>query len=171
MWYGSARSGQLWFAVALIAIGAIFLLRNYAGLEFGNWWALFILIQASGTLAAAWTAWRSGMHPAAVTGPLIGGLMMLTVAAIFLLELEWGRIWPVFLILVGIGALLPSLLGRRDRMPREEDFVSRGLMARVRSRQKASATKTRCRSRAPARPESRSFAASSAWHARFAHAA
>jgi len=52
--------------------------------------------------------------------------MMLSVAAIFLLDLEWSRIWPVFLILIGIGALLPSVLGRRDRLPREEDFVSRG---------------------------------------------
>jgi len=57
----------------------------------------------------------------------MGGLAMLTVTAIFLMDLEWSRIWPVFLILVGIGALLPSLFGRRDRrLPREEDFVSLG---------------------------------------------
>jgi len=124
--YSGARSGQLWFAVTLIVVGAIFLLRNYAGLEIGNWWALFILIPASASFAAAWSAWRSGVRPAAVTGPLIGGVMMLSVAAIFLLDLEWSRIWPVFLILIGIGALLPSVLGRRDRLPREEDFVSRG---------------------------------------------
>lgn len=124
--YGSARSGQLWFAATLILVGSIFLLRNYAGLEIGNWWALFILLPASGSLAAAWTAWRSRMHPAAVTGPLLAGLAMLTVAAIFLLDLQWGQIWPIFLILGGIGALLPSLLSRRDRLPREEDLVSRG---------------------------------------------
>lgn len=87
-----ARWSQLWFALALIVVGAIFLLRNYVGFELGNWWALFILIPAFGSLAASWNAWRSGMHPTAVTSPLIGGLLMLTVAAIFLLELEWGRI-------------------------------------------------------------------------------
>lgn len=124
--YAGMRSAQIWFAVTLILIGSIFLVQNYAGLEIGNWWALFILLPASGSLAAAWTAWRSGMHPAAVTGPLFGGLIMLSVAAIFLLELQWSKIWPVFLILIGIGALLPSVLGRRDRLPREEDFVSRG---------------------------------------------
>jgi len=100
--YGSARSGQLWFAATLI------------------------LLPASGSLAGAWAAWRAGMHPVAVSGPLVAGLAMLTVAAIFLLELEWGKIWPIFLILGGIGALLPSLLSRRDRLPREEDVVSRG---------------------------------------------
>ena len=50
---------------------------------------------------------------------------MLTVAAIFLLDLQWGKIWPVFVILVGIGTLLPSLMGRRDDVPREEDAASR----------------------------------------------
>jgi hypothetical protein len=124
--YVGARAGQLWFAVALILVGSMFLLQNYAGLEIGNWWAVFILLPASGAFAAAWTAWRSGLHPAAVSGPLIGGLAMLTVAAIFLLDLQWSRIWPVFLILAGIGALLPSLLSRPDRTLREEDVVSRG---------------------------------------------
>ena len=120
------RTGQLWFAVVLIGLGVIFLVQNYTGAELGNWWALFILIPASGALAAAWAAWRAGMHPAAVSGPLVGGLAMLTVAAIFLLELQWSRVWPVFLILAGIGALLPSLLDRRDRSPREEEVSSRG---------------------------------------------
>lgn len=124
--YGDSRSSQILFAVALILVGAIFLLRNYAGLEIGNWWALFILIPAGGALTAAWAAWRSGMHPAAVSGPLVGGLAMLTVAAIFLLELQWSRVWPVFLILAGIGALVPSLLGRREHPLREEEVVSRG---------------------------------------------
>jgi hypothetical protein len=71
-------------------------------------------------------AWRAGMHPAAISGPLVGGLAMLTVAAIFLFELQWSRVWPVFLILAGIGALLPSLLDRRHRSPREEEVASRG---------------------------------------------
>jgi hypothetical protein len=84
-----------------------------------------ILIPASATLARAWTAWRSGMHRSAVSGPLIGGLMMLSVAAIFLLDLQWEKIWPIFLILIGIGALVPSLLGQRERLPRDEDVVSR----------------------------------------------
>ncbi len=124
--YAGVRSGQIWFAVALIVIGAIFLLRNYAGLEIGNWWALFFLIPAAGSFASAWSSWRSGMHPAAVTGQLVGGLILLTLAAIFLLELQWSKIWPVFLILFGIGALLPSLLGRREHSARDGESVSRG---------------------------------------------
>lgn len=124
--YAGSRGGQLWFAVVLIALGVIFLVQNYTGMQLGNWWALFILIPATGALAAAWAAWRAGMHPAAVSGPLVGGLALLTVAAIFLLELQWSRVWPVFLILAGIGALLPSLLDRRDRPAREEEVSSLG---------------------------------------------
>ena len=119
-----SRSGQLWFAVALILVGSIFLLRNYSGLEIGNWWALFILIPAAGSLARAWNGWRSGMHPSAVSGSLIGGLAMLAVAAIFLLDLEWSRAWPIFLILAGVGALLSSVMGRRSR-PQQGDAASR----------------------------------------------
>src|SRR5687767_15778820 len=124
--YGDSRSGQILFAVALILVGAIFLLQNYAGLEIGNWWAVFIFIPAGGALAAASAAWRSGMHPAAVSGPLVGGLAMLAVAAILLLELQWSRVWPVFLVLAGIGTLLPSLLGQPGRKRRGGDVVSRG---------------------------------------------
>jgi CHASE2 domain-containing sensor protein len=122
--YGGARSSQLWIAITLIFIGSVFLVQNYAGVMIGNWWALFILIPASLTLGAAWSAWRSGLHPAAVSGPLIGGLMMLSVAAIFMLGLQWSKVWPVFLILIGIGVLVPSLLGRRER--HEKEAVSRG---------------------------------------------
>jgi len=48
------------------------------------------------------------------------------VGAIFLLDLEWGKIWPVFLILAGVGALLSSVVGRRDYPKREEELASRG---------------------------------------------
>lgn len=48
--------------------------------------------------------------PIAAAGPFTGGLVLLTIGLIFLLDLEWGRVWPVFLILGGIGALLPAVL-------------------------------------------------------------
>ena len=126
--YSGARSGQLWFAVALIVIGALFLLRNYAGLQIDNWWALFFLIPAVGSLWGAYWAWRTTGLGYAVAGPLTMGLVFLTIAGIFLLDLEWGKVWPVFLVLAGLGALLPTLFGarRREWPPRDEDAVSRG---------------------------------------------
>jgi hypothetical protein len=43
------------------------------------------------------------------------GIVFTAVAAIFLLELPWGRVWPIFIILAGIGMLLPALAGRREK--------------------------------------------------------
>jgi hypothetical protein len=37
---------------------------------------------------------------------LIGGLILLTVAGIFLANLSWGTMWPVFLIIAGLAAIL-----------------------------------------------------------------
>jgi len=35
---------------------------------------------------------------------------------IFLLELPWGRVWPVFIILAGLAMLLPNLMTRREKI-------------------------------------------------------
>jgi hypothetical protein len=95
----------------LILIGVIFIIRNVSGFELNNWWALFILIPALGSLGTAWQMFeRNGRRfTAASRGPLIGGLILLAVAAAFLFDLDWGRIWPMFLILAGLGAVLTSI--------------------------------------------------------------
>lgn len=98
--------------VVLILLGAFFLLQNITGFWFGNWWALFILIPAFGSFAAAWRAYQThGRLTGAARGPLIGGFILLLVAAMFLFNLDWGRLWPLFLILIGVGALATALLG------------------------------------------------------------
>lgn len=92
----------------LILVGVVFLLTNVTGVSFDNWWALFILIPAIGSL---WTALSMYLKndrkiTAASTGPLIGGVALLAVTAIFLFNLDWGRVWPVFLIIAGAAVLL-----------------------------------------------------------------
>jgi len=96
--------------VVLILIGIVFLARNLTGFELGNWWALFILIPAFGSLAQAWRLYQSsgGRLTPAARGPLTGGLILLLVAAIFLFDVDWGQVWPVFLIVIGVGALFTS---------------------------------------------------------------
>ncbi len=96
--------------IVLIVLGAIFLLQN-AGLVIpGNWWALFILIPAAGSFVRAWNNYQAaGNLSGAVRGPLVGGLMLTAVALIFLFDLDWGQLWPVFLIIAGAGALLSGL--------------------------------------------------------------
>jgi hypothetical protein len=105
-----------WFGVALIALGLIFLVQNYLGYEFRNWWALFILIPAIGSFVSAYAVWREHGSTTAAAGSFTMGIVFTAVAAVFLLDLPWGRIWPVFIILAGIGMLLPNLIARREKI-------------------------------------------------------
>ncbi len=93
----------------LVLIGAVFLARNLTGFDLGdwNWWALFILIPAVGSLVNAWRLYQAeGTLPAAARGPLVFGVVLLLVAGILLFELSWGTLWPVFLIIFGVGVLI-----------------------------------------------------------------
>ena len=93
----------------LILIGIIFLAQNVTDWDLGNWnwWALFILIPAVGSLANAWRIYRAQGRPtAAMRGPLVGGFALLLVTTILLFDLDWGTLWPLFLIIVGLGALI-----------------------------------------------------------------
>jgi cation transport ATPase len=100
---------------ALILIGVVFLLRTVTGVELHNWWALFILIPAIGSLVTAWQMFvRNGRRfTAASRGPLIGGLVLLGISAIFLFSIDWAIAWPFILIIAGAGVLLSAVRGTR----------------------------------------------------------
>jgi hypothetical protein len=105
------RNGAWVGAVVLIGLGVFFLLTNFGVLpHINNWWALFILLGTAGAWGSAWRIYQNNGHRVngAVTGAFIGGLFPLAVALIFLLDMDWGRIWPVFLIIAGIAALTRS---------------------------------------------------------------
>ncbi len=101
---GAALGGLI-----LIAVGVIFLLQNMGrmGPNF-NWWALFILIPAASSLWAAWLAFvRGGLRfNAAVRGSLGGGIIILTVALLFLTGLDWSVWWPAMVIVPGVAIFI-----------------------------------------------------------------
>ncbi len=93
----------------LILLGAVFLLQNFDLIRLHNWWALFILIPALANFATAYNLYRrDGRLTGAVYGALTGGLILLLVASVFLLGFDWGMVWPVFLILIGLGILVST---------------------------------------------------------------
>lgn len=103
---------QAWIGGAvLVAAGVILLAGNLTRFSLRNWWAVFLLIPAAGSLWTAATIWRRNewRFNAASRGPLIGGLVLVFLAVIFLFNLEWGRVWPGFLIIVGGGLLLTGI--------------------------------------------------------------
>jgi hypothetical protein len=115
---GAERGGRgrpAWIAGGvLILIGLVFVLRNVTGLALDNWWALFILIPAGGSLWSAWSlSRRKGHFTTASTGPLVGGLLLLTLTVVFFFKLEWAGVWPVFLIVAGAGVLLGAFTRQR----------------------------------------------------------
>lgn len=101
--YGSWLPG-----ISLIMLGAIFLAEDYFGATLRNWWALFILIPATGTLSVAYGRWRDGDADEAI-GPFIVGLGFVALTAAFLLDLPFRQLWPGALIVIGLG----MLVGRR----------------------------------------------------------
>ena len=111
----AARSagGGAWIAgVALIAFGVIIMLQNMGALQLHNWWALFILLPALGSFAAAYGAYRTngGRLNTTARGSIIGGLIFTAIAALFLFDLNSSLFWPVLLILAGVGLLVNTLL-------------------------------------------------------------
>lgn len=100
----------LFGGLVLIAIGSIFLFNNLTGFSFDNWWVIFIVIPAVVNLGkAGGSLVRNGRFTKHAHGHLIGGLFLTLIASIFLFELDWGMMWPAFLIIGGFGALLGGL--------------------------------------------------------------
>ena len=94
-----------------IMIGVFLLLRNLTGMGMGNWWALFILIPAFTAFAHAWRLYQAqGRFTEAVGGGLIGGTVLLFVFGMLFFGWNWGTMWPVLLILAGIGTLAGVVL-------------------------------------------------------------
>ena len=109
----SRRSGRYgsWIpGVALIGIGLVFLVQMYFGQEIHNWWALFILIPVFFTLERGYASLQAG-KPAEAIGQLMGALVLVALVVIFLFDLPFGQLWPIFLIIGGV-----SLLFSRRRM-------------------------------------------------------
>jgi hypothetical protein len=108
-----SHAGQWILGLVLVGVGLFFLLGNVLPFAFlSTWWALFILLPAGFSLNRAWQTYRREGHmTSAARGSLIGGLMIGTVGIILLFGLDWGAIWPVFIIIVGVGALINARIG------------------------------------------------------------
>jgi phosphatidylserine synthase len=110
----SKRDGPPWIAGGvLVMIGVLLLASNLTGASFDNWWALFILIPAFGSLYVALVNYNeAGGMTQSVRKPLTGGIILLLVCIMFLFELPWGTLWPFLLIIAGgtmlVTAMWPS---------------------------------------------------------------
>lgn len=94
------------FGLAIVAVGLVFLGRNF-GMVLplpDRWWAIFILLPAAGSLVTAARFFRlDGRFSSRVAGSATIGVLMLATALILFLDLDWGKAWPVLVIIVGLG--------------------------------------------------------------------
>jgi len=116
----SAFRWRLFPAVAIIAIGILFLANNLgynlAWFDHGNWWAVIILLAAFAPLTRAWEVYQArGRMDAEVAYCLLSAGAVVLVACMFLLNLDWGTWWPLFVILGGLYTLVPYRRHCRDR--------------------------------------------------------
>jgi cell wall-active antibiotic response 4TMS protein YvqF len=109
--------GGSWIAgIVLILLGGAFLLQSMGSsiIPLKNWWALFILLPALGTLDAAWRMYQDANHQLtiAASGSLMVGSMLLLIAFAFLFDISWTFFGPVLIILLGLGLVMTNLFGR-----------------------------------------------------------
>jgi uncharacterized membrane protein YjjP (DUF1212 family) len=108
-----SQNREPWFVgVILILVGVLFLIQKTTGMNFNNWWALFILIPTVESFTRAWQAIQSadGRVTSSARSSLIGGLVLTTVTAILFFDLDWVIFGPVLLIVAGMGVLLNAVL-------------------------------------------------------------
>lgn len=115
------QAGGLGWAIGLILIliGGLYLLNNMGVLpEINNWWALFILLPGIGTFSASIGAYRrnGGQLTMDVILLFIAGLLFFGLTAVFLFELNFGWLWPLFLIAAGLLLLASPLLVRNKKI-------------------------------------------------------
>ena len=111
--------GGAWVAgLIMIILGGIFLLRNTGTFDIPlkNWWALFILIPAIGSLETARRLYRSAGNQltAPARGSLLVGVVLTFVTAMFIFELNWSYFGPILIILAGIGILFTYWFGTKE---------------------------------------------------------
>ena len=112
------RNGWI-IGLVLILVGGVLLLQQ-AGFAMlvGNWWAVFILIPALAAFSAAWRVYQQdGQFTPRVVGLVTGGLVPLTIALVFLLDVNFGSAWPLLLVVVGAGMLLRATAARPGETP------------------------------------------------------
>jgi hypothetical protein len=101
-------SGSSWIpGLVLVLVGFAFLAANLWEFHLDNWWALFILIPALGNFNTAYEKYRRAGHWTRGARSALGwGFFFVIIAATFLFNISWSLMWPVLLILLGLGFIL-----------------------------------------------------------------
>jgi hypothetical protein len=97
----------------LVFLGILLLLQNMGVSTLKNWWALFILLPAYGSVIAGVEIYRNqGRLTRGGVNALIWGGLWTILALVFLFNLDIGLYWPILLIAGGVSLLVTAVLPR-----------------------------------------------------------
>ncbi len=102
---------QVGGAVFLIGLGLIAFL-NY-------WWPGIMFVIAASLLASEWVETDGKLNVS--NRRVIGAGIMILIGLVGFIGINWGQLWPIVLILIGLGMLFG-----RDRLPGMRDNGSAG---------------------------------------------
>lgn len=116
---------RIMFSLLLIGTGAVFLLDRlgYEVMQ-GEWWVIYLVIVGISLVIGAIIAYlREGHLTRATTGMVVFSILLFILSAIFIWDptwsftrgwrinflqgVDWDKIWPVAIILLGLALLLP----------------------------------------------------------------
>jgi hypothetical protein len=113
---GTNPPSHIWIGLVFILGGTIVLLNQRDILPFElNWWALFILFPAFGTLTRAYNRYRSTndvLEMGVMIPALVGLFMLFLFVSLFTgdaTHLNLKVYWPLILIVLGLGLILGRL--------------------------------------------------------------
>lgn len=106
------ESNWLWGGI-LILTGTVLLVTNFTQFRLDNWWALFVVGLGGRNIWYAWRHYRedsvwSGRARSMLTW---GGIVTLA-GVILLFNWDFGDLWPLFIIVIGLGSLLAAFADR-----------------------------------------------------------
>ncbi|HEX2865201.1 MAG TPA: hypothetical protein VHN99_11580 [Deinococcales bacterium] len=118
--YETQKSDNVMAGLGLVALGGLFLLGEITGLAIERWWALFLLVPGLIALGRAWMFYNDDGQRLTqrVARLAIGGIAPTFIGLIFLLNLSWAFVWPIFLVIAGLSQMVGDREGRSARRAR-----------------------------------------------------
>jgi len=111
---GGDIAGAVTGGLILIWLGISFYLAQIGYASWNNWWEFFLM--GIGVIIILQGLIRYGQGRGAFTGSLIGGAILFLIGGAFYWGFEFGNLWPLILVAIGVVVLASAVAGRR-RVP------------------------------------------------------
>ncbi|GGJ43095.1 hypothetical protein [Deinococcus roseus] len=118
------KSSEGWklLTVGLIVTGVILTLVFTLQVGLPNWWAWFIVFPGIMGWSLAYQWYQKEGYTPRVGGTFALGLPVVLTGLIFVLNLDWGRVWPLYILMAGAMALLSPYTLLKGQASKTQQF-------------------------------------------------